>query len=307
LEGDDVNGGIKGGNSRDKSITIINKEEHDMKEQKKNYWKGMLVLLALLALSVFLSATETVFAYDGAGIGITPEVTARWWQWVFSMPSSVHPLSQKNIDSTGADYCMVGQRGDVWFLGGVFKTVDVTPANVQTQSNDIIEIVRECHDIPLGKTILIPVLNGECNTAEELALGNDVPENIIGKTRYLRNCAKTLADAISKETAKAYFGPVDSKGNWTQKPVEVKRIHTVLPFSITYSPDNILSSNCGTGDAFLCTPNPNPSLAQADGYWAQALPPKPGTYKLQTFGEAPDFDFALRITYTLTVVGPQDQ
>jgi hypothetical protein len=220
-------------------------------------------------------------------------------------------LSQKNIDLTGADYCMVGQQGNEWFLGGVFKEVDVTPASnqVQSEENGIVpfEIVRECHVIPLGKTILIPVLNGECSTAEELALGNDVPKDLLGKIRYLRNCAKIQADAIDKNTATAYFGPVDSQGNWTKKPVEVKRVHTVLPFSVTFSPDNILSSNCGTVDAFLCAPDPNPSLAQADGYWAQVRPLKAGKYKLQTYGEAPDFDFALRITYTLTVVGPRDQ
>lgn len=277
-----------------------------MKAQKTNYWKRILALLTLLGS---LSVTGTVLGSDGAGLEITPELTARWWQWVFSIPSSVHPLSQKNIDPTGADYCMVGQQGNEWFLGGVFKTVDVLPASNQAQSNGNgivpVEIERECHDIPLGKTILIPVLNAECNTAEELALGNQVPQGLGPKTRYLRGCAKTLADAVDKDTAAAYFGPVDSRGNWTQIPVEVKRVHTDLPFSITYSPDNILSSDCPGG--FLCEPDPNPSLAQADGYWAHVRPLKAGKYKLQTFGEAPEFDFALRVTYTLTVVEPKDQ
>jgi len=281
-----------------------------MKAQKTNYWKRMLALLALLGS---LSVTGTVLGSDGVGLGITPELTARWWQWAFSIPSSVHPLTFKETDLSGASYCMVGQEGGEWFLGGIFKVVDVSAASKQAQSEGNggiipVEIKREC-EIPLGKTILIPVLNAECNTAEELALGNDVPENLLGKTRYLRDCAKTVADAVDKATVAAYFGAVDSGGNWTQNPVEVKRVHTVLPFSITYSPDNILSSNCGTPpeDAFLCAPDPNPSLAQVDGYWAHVRPLKPGTYKLQTFGEAPDFDFALRVTYTLTVVGPKDQ
>jgi hypothetical protein len=226
----------------------ISGEEHAMKAQKTNYWKRLLVLSVLLG---FLSVTGTVLGSNGVGLEITPELTVRWWQWVFSIPSSVHPLSQKNIDPTGADYCMVGQQGNAWYLGGVFKIVDISPGSNQTQSNGNgivpVEIVRECHDIPLGKTILIPVLNTECNTAEELALGNTVPDDLLGKTRYLRNCAKTLADAVDKDTATASFGPVDSGGNWTQNPVEVKRVHTILPFSITYSPDNIVSSNCPGG------------------------------------------------------------
>ena len=281
-----------------------------MKAQKSNYWKNMLVL----SLLGFLSIPGTVLA-DNAGIGITPELTARWWQWVFSIPSSVHPLTFKATDPTGANYCMVGQEGGEWFLGGIFKTVDVSPTSKQAQSKGNgeivpIEIERAC-EIPLGKTILIPVLNGECNTAEELALGNEVPEDLPGKARYLRDdCAKIQADAINEDTASAFFGPVDSGGIWTRNAVQVKRVRTVLPFSITYSPDNFLSNNC-PGDfgneGFLCEPAPNPSLAQVDGYWAQVRPPQPGTYKLQTFGEAPGFDFALRITYTLTVVGPKDQ
>jgi hypothetical protein len=209
---------------------------------------------------------------------------------------------------------MVGQQGREWFLGGVFKVVDVSPTGIQTQAKENeeiipVEIVRECHTIPLGKTLLIPVLNGECNTAEEVALGNAVPDDLMGKTHYLRECAKILAEAVNKETATASFGPVDARGYWTPTPVAVQRVHTDLPFSITYSPDNILSSNCETpsGEPFLCAPKPNPSLAQVDGYWAQVRPLKSGTYKLETFGEAPDFDFALHITYTLTVVGPKDQ
>jgi hypothetical protein len=209
---------------------------------------------------------------------------------------------------------MVGQQGNEWFLGGVFKVIDISPASNQTQSraDGIVpqEIVRECHDIPLGKSIVIPVLNAECNTAEELAVGNDVPADLLGKMRYLRNCAKTQADAVNRDTATAYFGPVDSAGMWTQNAVEVKRVHTDLPFSITYSPDNILLHDCdgvSPESPFLCAPDPTPSLAQADGYWAHVRPLRAGTYKLQTYGEAPGFDFALRITYTLRVVGPKDQ
>jgi hypothetical protein len=151
------------------------------------------------------------------------------------------------------------------------------------------------------------VLNGECNTAEEIALGNAVPKDLVERVRYLRTCAKALGDAVRKDTATAYFGPVNAAGTWTPYPVPVKRVHTVLPFSMTYAPDNLFSHDCPGPDGFLCTPDPNPSLAQADGYWAQVRPLRPGTYKLQTFGEAPDFEFALRITYTMKVVGPQDQ
>lgn len=278
-----------------------------MKTQDTRHRTILFVLLALLGS---LSITGTVLGSEGgAGLGITPDQTARWWQWSLSIPSSVHPLTFKETDPTGANYCMVGQEGKEWFLGGIFKVVDVLAAKNNTGSEGNgkitpVEIEREC-EIPLGKSILIPVLNGECNTAEELALGNDVPQNLFQKTRYLRECAKTLGDAVDKNTASALFGPVDPRGNWMKSPVQVKRVHTVLPFSVMYPPDNVLSSDCPGG--FFCEPDPNPSLTQADGYWAQVKPLKPGKYKLQTFGQAPAFEFALRITYTLTVVGANDQ
>lgn len=278
-----------------------------MRTQKTRYRTGLFVLLALVGS---LSLTGTAPASEGTGPVITPDQTARWWQWAFSIPSSVHPLTLKEeTDPTGANYCMVGQEGGEWFLGGIFKTVDVAAArrNAQSEGNGNItpvKIERAC-EIPVGKAVLIPVLNGECNTAEELALGNDVPKDLFQRARYLRDCAETLGDAIDKRTASAYFGPVDSRGKWTKYPVKVQRVHTVIPFPLTYSPDNVLSSECP--DGFLCNPDPNPSLAQADGYWAQVRPLKPGKYKLQTFGKAPEFDFALWITYTLTVVGPKDQ
>jgi hypothetical protein len=260
-----------------------------MKECSK-YLRGLMVAI-IVVLGIMLFGT-TVFAET-----ITPRQTAQWWQWVFSIPSSVHPLSEKNIDPTGADYCMVGQQRNKWYLGGVFKTVDVSPAseNAQSEGNEGIEpvdIVRECNVIPLGKAILIPVLNAVCDTAGELALGNDVPENLLGKTRYLRNCVKTLADAVDENTATAYFGPVDSQGNWNKIPVQVKRVSTVLPFSVTYSPDNIFSSDCPDGsEPFLCKPDPNPSLAMSDGYWTQVRPLSPGTYKLAlSLGKPLDID-----------------
>ena len=46
-------------------------------------------------------------------------LTARWWQWAFSIPTAQNPL----VDQSGGN-CMVGQRGSIWFLGTV---VPVSP------------------------------------------------------------------------------------------------------------------------------------------------------------------------------------
>jgi hypothetical protein len=65
------------------------------------------------------------------------EWSAKWWQWVFSLPQDINPL----LDITGED-CAQNQRGPVWFLTGT------TGGSME----------RTC-TIPEGKAILFPILN----------------------------------------------------------------------------------------------------------------------------------------------------
>ena len=82
------------------------------------------------------------------------QLSAEWWQWVLSIPTSVNPL----LDPTGGN-CMVGQHGTTWFLVGAFTTGAV---------------VREC-DVPEGSTLFFPVINsinfdtpGQCGQGDPL-------------------------------------------------------------------------------------------------------------------------------------------
>jgi hypothetical protein len=65
------------------------------------------------------------------------ELSARWWQWLLSIPAAVNP----NLDTTGAN-CALGQYDDVWFLAGTFGGT----------------IERTC-TIPAGKPIFFPLIN----------------------------------------------------------------------------------------------------------------------------------------------------
>lgn len=71
--------------------------------------------------------------------GQLPALTAEWWQWALSIPASVNPLT----DPTG-DFCMVGQRGPIWFLAG--------------NSTGAPMITRNC-SVPEGATLFFPVIN----------------------------------------------------------------------------------------------------------------------------------------------------
>ena len=72
------------------------------------------------------------------------EWTARWWQWVLSIPKMENPL----LDENGRN-CANNQRGPVWFLAGTLNG----PAE------------RSC-TIPANKAILSPVINYEASVAE---------------------------------------------------------------------------------------------------------------------------------------------
>lgn len=258
---------------------------------------SLILVLGILVMPFGARATGSTSEVD-------PAMTVDWWQWAISIPTSVHPLrtdtevKPPQIDPS-SDFCMVGQHGKLWHLGGSFLQVDLSTNAAQARAGTaapLPDIKRTCR-IPYGTAILIPVLNAECNTAEEIYLGNlKANEPYLKKVDYLRKCARTQADAIKKETLKASFGPKNGRLG----AVNIKRVAS-YPFAMSYAPDHIFQF--GTP----WKPTVNPSLAFADGYWVLIPPPRPGVYELNTFGEAPAFNFSLRIKYILTIVGPGDQ
>ena len=66
------------------------------------------------------------------------QLSAEWWQWALSIPTSENP----QLDATGED-CVVGQRGEVWFLAGILGGGTAT---------------RTC-SVPAGKSSFFPVVN----------------------------------------------------------------------------------------------------------------------------------------------------
>ena len=65
------------------------------------------------------------------------ELTAQWWQWAISIPTTANPL----LDMTGGN-CLVGQHGSVWFLAG----------------NSGGTATRQC-SVPEGTALFFPVAN----------------------------------------------------------------------------------------------------------------------------------------------------
>lgn len=272
--------------------------------------KALLALAGVLAVAFLFTASWAGNDNNpnriAAPCGVTHHMTSEWWQWAIGIPTSVHPLrtdidTKPNETDPSSAYCMVGQHGNYWFIGGAFSQVDIDPepsisaASIGDGSVPPPDITRQCR-IPLGATIVMPVLNAECNTAEEIYLGNLTEEDSFQKRKeYLKRCAREQADAIT--TAEAFL-----TGPWgNSRPLNVQRVRSPQGFPVTYAPDHILQF--GTP----WEPTVNPSLTFDDGYWVAFKPLQSGTYELNTFGDAPAFNFSLRIKYILEIVGTEAQ
>ena len=108
--------------------------------------EGIFSLLILSSSAIPFAESDninpTVFAIEDKPYGMTyGEWTAKWWQWIVSIPEMNHP----SLDLTG-EKCAIGQEGPVWFLTNTFGG----------------KAERTC-TIPAGKAILIPIINGECD------------------------------------------------------------------------------------------------------------------------------------------------
>lgn len=108
------------------------------------------VCIAVITIAAFLP----VNAAYGQDAVPWKQLSAEWWQWALSIPTSVNPL----VDPTGGN-CMVGQRGTTWFLAGTFASGPV---------------LREC-DVPQDTTLFFPVINainfdtpGQCGQGDPL-------------------------------------------------------------------------------------------------------------------------------------------
>ena len=69
-------------------------------------------LIASLAFACALATHAIPASAESDGL---KSLSAQWWQWALSIPSSQNPL----LDTTGEN-CMLGQRGSTWFLAGLF-------------------------------------------------------------------------------------------------------------------------------------------------------------------------------------------
>jgi hypothetical protein len=212
------------------------------------------------------------FADGGAALGPLSELTAEWWQWAQSIPFDQNP----QLDSSG-QYCMVGQRGPIWFLAG-FSGGGLA--------------MRTC-SVPENKALFFPLIN---------SFWNNTPSTNPDCGQHGENYDVKKLISLIKMTGidSAHDLSVTVDG----QTLDQKKIQHVLsvPFPTWFPADNVFGANaCGTG---MPLPPGIYSPSMDDGYYVLLPPLKVGPHTLKFHGEYGSGNGLVSedVTYDLTVV-----
>jgi len=203
----------------------------------------------------------------------------RWWQWVFSLPVSHHPLFDTADISTG-------QQGHVWFLGGNFTGTPVTRNVV----------------IPPGITLFFPVLN-EWADNTDCANGQMISDDFTEE--HLRSLVGSVIDQAQNLSCTIDGVAVQGLSDAVETSY---RVTTPTPGGFSYTlpgTDNLLdflglacwTDSTGTPlqvDAAVFHP-------VGDGMYLMLAPLSVGTHTLHFQGQVGTF--TEDVTYNITVMG----
>lgn len=222
----------------------------------------------LLGISVgFIMQMNTAFADDNSSL------TAQWWQWANSIPASVNPVQ----DSTGKN-CMVGQRGDTWFMTGYFRNDGAgNPAPVGFPPP--LEI--NC-SIPEGKSLFFPIVNSMYFNSPNVC--GDIDRSV----EYMRNYTNTQIGLVNKQSISV---KVDNKS------VDYSRIKSKV-FEVTLPEENIWDQACASAGG---VPAGVYSAAVDEGYYVSLNKLKVGAHTIK-FSVTDDVGDFRDVTYNLTIV-----
>jgi hypothetical protein len=192
------------------------------------------------------------------------QLSAQWWQWALSIPVAENPMR----DTTG-EKCVVGQRGSIWFLAGVFGTGPVT-------------VTRNC-SVPEDAILFFPIAN---------FIFFDTP-NICGQgpdsftVAEMRAGAAAFIDGITKVSLK-----VDGRA-----VRQIRRVRSPV-FDVALPEINVFDEFCtelGGSPAGIFSP------AVDDGYYVRLVDLPVGNHTIHFTAESAT-DVIQDVTYKLKVV-----
>jgi hypothetical protein len=194
-----------------------------------------------------------------------PMLTAEWWQWSLSIPTSVNPLLEGLDKTNTGPNCTVGQRDVVWFLAGTFSP----------------GVANRMCSIPANAALLIPIANS-VNINTPFICGQAGPLSV----ETLRAMSKSVIDGVNIISVK-----VDNK----QVKGQVQRVQSQV-FEVALPQDNLFNAPCeklGKVPAGIYSP------AVDDGYYLLLQPLTAGSHTIQFQVKG---SIVQDVTYTLTVI-----
>jgi hypothetical protein len=190
---------------------------------------------------------------DPYGIGYA-QWTAKWWQWILSTPVEINPAK----DNTGEN-CGIHQSGPVWFLAGTIGGI----------------AKRKC-SIPLGRAILLPILNHGGTLADR----REREMHIESETELLSFAVREM-DVISNLEVS-----IDGvKLNGLQR----HRVQSPI-FDVVLPKNNLFE---GT---------PGPTRGVSDGYWLFLKPLSRGKHNVKSSGSCLSGTINIGVNYDITVI-----
>lgn len=246
----------------------------------------VLAVTVLCLIGAIPSANAQVVPPGSKYFGLTyAQWSEAWWQWALVIPVHKPPFSDvvnhPLVDLTG-EQCGVHQSGPVWYLGGAFFEAG-TPGTTTVVRNDCV--------VP-KRALYFPILNTECTSIEG-------PGNFCGATvADSRSLVKSVIDGAANLSADLDGVPIQIDARFRvgspDKPA----------YCIFLAPDDLLSfvgegpGGYGSGTHFP----PGFSCGTVDdGYYVMLTPLSGGSHAVHFHGEFPASEFALDVTYNLTV------
>src|SRR5271166_428567 len=219
-------------------------------------------LALMIPINIAFADSENMASGE---FGSFEKLSAEWQQWALSIPTSENP----QLDTNGGK-CMVGQRGSVWFLAGVFEGGTGTAT-------------RTC-SAPEGKALYFPVINSvQINAPNVCGQG---PNNV--SVKDLRSMAAPIIDGATNLSV-------------TVDTITIKNLRRVKSdvFEVALPEENVFDSLCGGPGS---VPAGIYSPAVDDGFYVLLNPLPVGSHTLHFHAESPAGTLQQDVTYNLTVV-----
>ncbi len=200
-----------------------------------------------------VTSKDILYSRTDRPFGLSWEVwTIRWWKWLLSIPKEKNP----GFDPTGERSYLPEQFQDenVIFLVGTFGGT-----------------AERTYTIPMGKSVLLPIINYTFCSKDEVSVLNDEDLQI--------RAQRDIDDIVEKQAL------IDGK---SILEIEKYRVKTKA-FDIIYPENNVFGLSKG------------PTRAVSDGYWIFLKPMQAGSHILYVAGSCSSGKTKLNVTLHLSV------